>query len=447
MKDLIKGHNPLMLFFVALVSLFFAFAVRNKIVSEGHTDLNANFFFWMVLASCIGVYFLIHEGIKELSDFLCKKGWKKRGIIPMETQVSSPVSAIASEPVVSTPPLADTASATETLSKEDVDRMIAEAINAKQDIQIEQEDGSVSFRIDMDAISRNFEGDVEKARKAVYTEALLYTREVLAAHMSAEELGILFDRLSRFQRSATNEWPITESDGKLRRLYPHAPIGKYDLLHYGWNLGQLFGKANAQTVYFLTTTFAEHFDKMQPRIVAKKLTIEPLKGLIKINKEFNPNFRYYTMSAKERNMQDLVKEVEYEQSETEARENDIQKVVADISTASESSADSTPSKAEAISDDTDYNAEIQLSKVAVAPSKKIVREVPSTDIDDDEEDDFNSDSDDYNNESADEDDWEDETDEPADDDFIYAMLERSEKRYKHRNEPKAWSPGDSLGIE
>ena len=51
MKDLIKGHNPLMLFFVALMSLFFAYAVRNKIVSEGHTDLNANFFFswyWQV---------------------------------------------------------------------------------------------------------------------------------------------------------------------------------------------------------------------------------------------------------------------------------------------------------------------------------------------------------------------------------------------------------------
>lgn len=82
MKDLIKGHNPLMLFFVALMSLFFAYAVRNKIVSEGHTDLNANFFFFMVLASCIGVYFLIHEGIKELTDFFVKKSWKKRGITP-----------------------------------------------------------------------------------------------------------------------------------------------------------------------------------------------------------------------------------------------------------------------------------------------------------------------------------------------------------------------------
>ena len=74
MKDLIKGHNPLMLFFVALMSLFFfAYAVRNKIVSEGHTDLNANFFFFMVLASCIGVYFLIHEGIKGTHGLLCQE--------------------------------------------------------------------------------------------------------------------------------------------------------------------------------------------------------------------------------------------------------------------------------------------------------------------------------------------------------------------------------------
>lgn len=82
MKDLIKGHHPLMLFFVALVSLFFAFAVRNKIIGEGHTDLNANFFFFMVLASCIGIYFLIHEVIKEFTDFFCKKSLKKREIVP-----------------------------------------------------------------------------------------------------------------------------------------------------------------------------------------------------------------------------------------------------------------------------------------------------------------------------------------------------------------------------
>ena len=59
MKDLIKGHNPLMLFFVALMSLFFAYAVRNKIVSEGHTDLNANFFFfswyWQVVSEFISL--------------------------------------------------------------------------------------------------------------------------------------------------------------------------------------------------------------------------------------------------------------------------------------------------------------------------------------------------------------------------------------------------------
>lgn len=313
MKDLLKGHNPLMLFFVALMSLFFAFAVRNKIVGEGHTDLNANFFFFMVLASCIGVYFLIHEGIKEFTDFFCKKSWKKRGIVQMnEAVATTPMTSDPCEPEVVTSlqspePLA--ASATETLSKDDIDQMIADAINAKQNIEIEQKDGSVSFRIDMDAISKSFEGDVERARKAVYTEAVMYTREVLAAHMTAEELGILFDRILRYQRSATNEWPIADKEGSFRRLHPFAPIGKFDLLHYGWNLGQLFSKCNAQTVYFLQTTFDQHFDRMQPRIVSKKLTLEPKKGLIKINKDFNPNFRYYSLSAKERNLQDLVNEI------------------------------------------------------------------------------------------------------------------------------------------
>lgn len=45
----------------------------------------------MVLASCIGVYFLIHEGIKEFTDFFCKKSWKKRGIVAQTGNESMPI--------------------------------------------------------------------------------------------------------------------------------------------------------------------------------------------------------------------------------------------------------------------------------------------------------------------------------------------------------------------
>lgn len=131
MKDLIKGHHPLMLFFVALVSLFFAFAVRNKIIGEGHTDLNANFFFFMVLASCIGIYFLIHEVIKEFTDFFCKKSLKKREIVPQPSlttcvelkDVPSNESQDKAEPKNGNPPL----------TREDAKMLFAEILAIKTD--------------------------------------------------------------------------------------------------------------------------------------------------------------------------------------------------------------------------------------------------------------------------------------------------------------------------
>lgn len=106
---------------------------------------------------------------------------KKRGIVQVNDTVAiTPVTSIASEPEVFMPVQSPepVASATETLSKDDIDRMIADAVNAKQNIEIEQTDGSVSFRIDMDAISKSFEGDVERARKAVFTEAVMYGCDV-----------------------------------------------------------------------------------------------------------------------------------------------------------------------------------------------------------------------------------------------------------------------------
>lgn len=287
----------------------------------------------------------------------------------------------------------------------------------------------------------------------------MYTREVLAAHMTAEELGILFDRISRYQRSATNEWPITEKEGSLRRLHPFDPIGKFDLLHYGWNLGQLFSKCNAQTVYFLQTTFDKHFDRMQPRIVSKKLTLEPKKGLIKINKDFNPNFRYYSLSAKERNLQELAQEVETEdgqretKGEKELHKSTMEKTLPEKHAPIENS-DESEAQGETLRHLATNGVSHPIPKLAAEEKEEDSMDFEDYDDDEDmerdpaEEDDDDSDYDGEDNDEEENDDaGDDDTDEPASDEFIYAMLARSEARAKNRDIPKAWSPGDPLDLD
>ena len=316
MKDLIKGHNPLMLFFVALMSLFFAFAVRNKIVSEGHTDLNANFFFFMVLASCIGVYFLIHEGIKEFTDFLTKKSWKKRGIIPQPTTPSPDASANESDSFEVENPKTES----QPLTREDARMLLTEVLAVKAEKASDDKEELVKTinenMLDLSNVAANAANEIEAGLQRTFQEACLYTIEVLGPYMTKENLEILISRLSKFQRAGNKTWSVlSASETVHKKVETHSPITKTDLYHYGWNMQQLFSKSGHQAAYFLQSTFHEHFEDLQLKTIKGKLTLDADKGIIKINKEFSPNYRSRVEREKEKDVQQMAKEYEEEQKQ------------------------------------------------------------------------------------------------------------------------------------
>lgn len=420
MKDLIKGHNPLMLFFVALMSLFFAFAVRNKIVSEGHTDLNANFFFFMVLASCIGVYFLIHEGIKELTDFFVKKSWKKRGITPqtvtsLDTSTNENKNSEIEQPTTESQPL----------TREDARMLLTEVLAVKAEKASDEKEELVKTinenMLDLSNVAANAANEIEAGLQRTFQEACLYTIEVLGPYMTKENLEILISRLSKFQRAGNKTWSVlSASETVHKKVETHSPITKTDLYHYGWNMQQLFSKSGPQAAYFLQSTFHDHFDDLQLKTIKGKLTLDADRGIIKINKEFSPNYRSRIERKKEQNAQQMAKEYEEEQKQKkfERGQEHYEKM--------------TRKKAEGESEPI---TKTQVSAPIQEENNRSVRDTHKSKP---------KRYDDYEDE---EDEWEDTNDEPADDDFIYAMLERSEKRNQKSNEPAPWSPGDSLAVE
>lgn len=316
MKDLIKGHNPLMLFFVALMSLFFAFAVRNKIVSEGHTDLNANFFFFMTLASCIGVYFLIHEGIKEFTDFLTKKSWKKRGITPQITVPSPDTTTNESDNSEIEKPKTES----QPLTREDARMLLTEVLAVKAEKASDDKEELVKTinenMLDLSNVAANAANEIEAGLQRTFQEACLYTIEVLGPYMTKENLEILISRLSKFQRAGNKTWSVlSASETVHKKVETQSPITKTDLYHYGWNMQQLFSKSGPQAAYFLQSTFHEHFDDLQLKTIKGKLTLDADKGIIKINKEFSPNYRSRVEREKEQNAQQMAKEYEEEQKQ------------------------------------------------------------------------------------------------------------------------------------
>lgn len=315
MKDLIKGHNPLMLFFVALMSLFFAYAVRNKIVSEGHTDLNANFFFFMVLASCIGVYFLIHEGIKELTDFFVKKSWKKRGITPqtatsLDTSTNENKNSEIEQPTTESQPL----------TREDARMLLTEVLAVKAEKASDEKEGLVKTinenMLDLSNVAANAANEIEAGLQRTFQEACLYTIEVLGPYMTKENLEILISRLSKFQRAGNKTWSVlSASETVHKKVETHSPITKTDLYHYGWNMQQLFSKSGPQAAYFLQSTFHDHFNDLQLKTIKGKLTLDADKGIIKINKDFSPNYRSRREREKEKNLRQMTRELEEKQKQ------------------------------------------------------------------------------------------------------------------------------------
>ena len=279
MKDLLKGQNPGVLLAVALTCILMAYAARNKMLGEGHTSTDANFFFFMILAGGIGIYFIIYEGVKELSGFFFRRAWKKRGIIPMQkpqlveevesltTQEANSSSKayntsspeVKQDDLTSTPP-----SATKSMTREDVMSMIETALTKESKEITDTMDtpladtGEKSLSIDISKLSKQADEDFEKDRLAMLHESMLYTLEVLGSHMTQEELRILLSRLGKLQKAATNEWTIKEKgEAEIKLLRPFYPIDKVSLLHYGWNVGRLFDKAGAQIAFFLKSTFAQ----------------------------------------------------------------------------------------------------------------------------------------------------------------------------------------------
>lgn len=344
MKDLFKGHNPWLLTFVGVILAVLAAVVRSKAVDEGLSTFNANFIFITILAGGFAIYGIFHEGLVVISDLICRWGWKKRGITlkPKEIHVeelpnngATTSKLLTSAEAIATQPNVNEHRIAANLTKEEIEEMIGNAIRDNEgktsdpiSITGNKED-VLSFHIDMATLSKNIENNIQRESESVYIEAMLYTVDILGPYMSEPEMTVLLARLGMFQKAATKQWPVlAEGETTVKRLHPYQPISKIDLMHYGWNIGKLFDKNGAQINYFLKTTFANHFDNIDDRVLPKKLKQYPLQGTIKINEEFNPNYRKRLEAIKEKERREEAKAEREAEKQRKFEEQESRRTVA-----------------------------------------------------------------------------------------------------------------------
>lgn len=292
MKDLFKGHHPWLLVLVIAVDIFSALVIRHSILSKGESEFNANVFFCLIIIGGLALYAILVEFLSGKDMPLI--GEKKE----KEEEVKAPPQPLAVESSVeqTTPSLEQTS-----VSRDDLEKIMRDVMtDLKREVAVptgatisKDEDGVVSVNINE---MKNSASELIQTREdAVYRFACEYTIEVLGSYIKQRDVPMLLLRLGLFQKASTPKWDPRsteeiEAGGKIRRIEVSSPVEKWALLHYGWNMGRLFGKQNNFITHFLKSTFHYHLDGLSDNQLPKKLKQNPLQGVIKIEERFGNNF-------------------------------------------------------------------------------------------------------------------------------------------------------------
>lgn len=293
MKDLFKGHHPWLLVLVIAVDIFSALVIRHSILSKGESEFNANVFFFIVLVAGLALYALLVEFISGKDMPLIGENKEK------EEKVKAPTpQPLTTESSVEQPTPSHEQAA---VSRDDLEQIMRNVMSdLKREVAVptgatitKDEDGIVSVNINE---MKNSASELVRTQDdAKYRFACEYTMKVLGSYIKQRDVPTLLFRLGLFQRASTPKWDPRSSEDieagvKIQRIEVSAPVEKWALLHYGWNMGRLFGKQNNFITHFLKTTFHYHLDGLSDNQLPKKLKQNPLQGVIKIEERFDNNF-------------------------------------------------------------------------------------------------------------------------------------------------------------
>lgn len=291
MKDLFKGHHPWLLVLVIAVDIFSALVIRHSILSKGESEFNANVFFCLIIIGGLALYAILVEFLSGQDMPLI--GEKKEEMV--KVPVSRPITEETSVGQTTVPP------EQATVSRNDLEQIMRNVMSdLKREVAVptgatitKDEDGFVSVNINE---MKNSASELVRTQEdAKYRFACEYTIEVLGSYIKQRDVPTLLFRLGLFQRASTPNWDPRSSEdieagSKIQRIEVSAPVEKWALLHYGWNMGRLFGKQNNFITHFLKTTFHYHLDGLSDNQLPKKLKQNPLQGVIKIEERFDKDF-------------------------------------------------------------------------------------------------------------------------------------------------------------
>ena len=138
-----------------------------------------------------------------------------------------------------------------------------------------QEASLPSYQEHYDAVAEKKRIEAEETLQ----RALDYTMQTMVVYMSEEELNRLCGYITEY---SLNDTPREVSPVKV-----DSALKSIDLMHFGWNIGKVFGKKRIHTATFIKNVFALSLRDLEISTIERKMSHTESECRIKLNGEIN----------------------------------------------------------------------------------------------------------------------------------------------------------------
>ena len=117
----------------------------------------------------------------------------------------------------------------------------------------------------------------ERASQDKLNRVLDYTKQTLVAYMSEAELNRLCGYIT--------EYSLVDTPHEVSPLTVDSALKSIDLMHFGWNIGKVFGKKRIHTATFIKYVFAHTLRDIEVSTIERKMSHTESECRIKLDRK------------------------------------------------------------------------------------------------------------------------------------------------------------------
>ena len=121
---------------------------------------------------------------------------------------------------------------------------------------------------------------IAKKNRAIQTKlekVINYTKQTMVAYMSEEDLNRLCAYITEYSTGDTLQ--------KISPVKEDSQLKSIDIMHFGWNIGKVFGRKRIHTATFIKNVFAHTLCDLEIATIERKMSHTESKCMIKLDEK------------------------------------------------------------------------------------------------------------------------------------------------------------------